>query len=210
MELVAASAQTTSPNFRFLTQAIGRLSDEIYVNEATPDLQKSFLDALSKGQILSKLKVLEILSESKQSYANAIIIGSWTGLLPYMLNMEGLVQSADGVEISPIWAKISERVNRDWKWTSTVADACQEQFWIGKKPQIVINTSTEHMSYKWLDYVEKGTHVLIQSTNYVIDEHVNRADSLDELIRSTKLSQIISTANQELHFYNRFTVFGIK
>lgn len=200
----------TTQHYKILAEAICRFSNEIYAHGATPILQKAFLDSLSTGQIFSKFKVLEILTDYSLRFESAIFIGQWNGLLPYLLHLENIFQKAEGIEISDLWALISSRVNCDWHWQSIVGDACEKRVWLNKKTDLVINTATEHMSYKWLDCVEKDTHVLIQSTDYEIDEHVNRVATLDDLIKSTHLSKIIITAEQNFGWYKRFTIFGIK
>ncbi len=62
---------------------------------------------------------------------------------------------------------------------------------------------TENLSCKQLDNFELDTHLLIQSTNYSIDEQVNFVKSLKDLIASARFSEIISTIYQGFDSYNR-------
>ena len=196
--------------YAIFTDAICRFSDGIYAHGASAELQKAFLDSFSRGQMDSKKMVLKILADHGQQFKTAVFVGQWNGLLPYLLHVEKYVESAIGIERSELWSMISKRVNRDWDWKSVTGDACDSISWEGKNPEIVVNTAAEHMSDHWLQFVKANTFILVQSTNYQIEEHVNRVESLDELTARLKLNRVIKTAEQEFKMYKRFTVFGQK
>ena len=189
---------------------VTKYSTQIYAHGAKPELQKAFLDSLSPGQIFSKLGVLDVFSKQNSKFDRALFVGQWHGLLPHMMFQKGLIQAAVGVELSETWSSISYHINKQWDWKSIQGNINDAQVWSNLSPELVVNTSSEHMTFDWLQFVPAGTHVLLQSTNFQIPEHCYAVASIDELIEKSKLSQILETVEQDFKIYKRFTVLGIK
>lgn len=189
---------------------VTKYSTQIYAHGANPQLQKAFLDSLSPGQIYSKLKAIEVLEQHKLKFDRALFIGQWHGLLPHMMHESGLINSAVGIELSETWSSISHHVNKGWNWTSTQGNINDPEVWRDQRPELVVNTSSEHMSFEWMQFVPDDTVVLLQSSNYQILEHCNTVNSLNELIEKSKLSKVIESKEQDFEVYKRFTVLGKK
>lgn len=191
-------------------QLVTKYATQIFAHGAKPDLQKAFLDSLSPGQVYSKLGALEIIKDINLKFNHALFIGQWHGLLPNMMFQSDLIQSAVGIEISETWSSISHHINKDWNWTSIAGNIHDPDIWQNQMPDLIVNTSSEHMSFDWMQFVRPGTYVLLQSTNYNIPEHCNIVHSLDEFIERTKMSELIATKEQGFKVYNRYTIFGKK
>jgi hypothetical protein len=192
-----------------------RFAGQVYLQGSKDELLHAFLDSNTQGQIESKLQILSLLRRQNFRLNSALFIGQWHGLLPFLCFREELIKSGVGIEISNIWSQISQGVNFDWNWTSHCADATLPETWKllsenGNKFDIVINTSTEHMSYEWLNYLPAEQLVLIQSSDYKIDQHTNRETSIEDLVKSTQLSHVFEKSVLELPIYNRFTLLGKK
>ncbi|MEZ4872198.1 MAG: hypothetical protein R2827_08115 [Bdellovibrionales bacterium] len=66
-------------------------------------------------------------------------------------------------------------------------------------PDIVINTSTEHMPHStWWENIPPGQWVVLQNTDMRIDDHVNRVESVQEFIEKFPMSEVLYSG--ELYF----------
>lgn len=189
---------------------ITKYAKQIYAQGAGPDLQRAFLDSLTEGQLYSKLAVVEMLKKTDLKFQSALFVGQWHGLLPLMLHQSGLVESGIGIEISPVWTDISREINSEWNWKSIQGNISEQNVWKNYAPDLVVNTSSEHMTNDWMDYVSEGTFMILQSTDYQISEHCNTVESLDQLIERAKLTEVIGRQEQDFKIYRRFTIFGKK
>jgi hypothetical protein len=150
---------------------------QLEVDEAT---HKHIRDAFTHGQLGSKLAAVQHLSSLQN--LRALIIGQWHGMLPRLLYKYGIVRSCIGIEIDPLWAEFSNRINNDWNYKSIVGDGTDPSLWSTYNVDIVINTSCEHMNWDWLDFeANHEMYVYAQSSNYVHDEHINRLDNIDQM-----------------------------
>ena len=202
-------------NNNFYLDGLMRFSDQIYAHKRSEELLNAFLDSNSRGQIQSKMLALDALEKNNIKVNNALFIGQWHGLLPFFCFRQGIINSAVGIEISQIWSQISQKINSDWDWTSHCADATKPEIWQrlasqGLKFDLVINTSSEHMSFEWLDFLPPGQLVLIQSSNYDIEQHSHKVKSIEELLEKTTLSQVVFQNVLSFKNYNRFSLLGKK
>jgi len=78
-------------------------------------------------------------------------------------------------------------------------------------PDVVINTSCEHMTTEWFNTVASNQLVIIQSNNNPDYEgHVNTCKSLDEFCEKYSLNNIFYKGELELPIYKRFMQIGFK
>jgi hypothetical protein len=76
---------------------------------------------------------------------------------------------------------------------------------------LVINTSSEHMSTVWFDRLPMGQTVLLQSNDMLdMEGHVNCVKSLEELKQRYTMRQILFSGELLLSKGNRFMMYGIK
>ncbi len=80
-------------------------------------------------------------------------------------------------------------------------------------PNLVINTSCEHMSpsEKWYDLIPNGMLQAYQTNNYFsCDEHVNCVESLDAFKDQVPMRQVLFAGTLERRRYSRFMLIGRK
>ena len=86
-------------------------------------------------------------------------------------------------------------------------------------PDVVINTSTEHVDQDtydtWWENIPDDTFVMLQGNDLVIPEHVRPFDSLDDFISRNRVKRNKRVVEMELPgpndtTYKRFTLTGFK
>ena len=76
---------------------------------------------------------------------------------------------------------------------------------------LIINTSSEHMSDDWFDRVPSGCTVAIQTNDFhEITEHINTVNDLTELQEKYKMKEIYYVGVRDCDRYNRFMLIGKK
>lgn len=200
----SSSLQST---YKF-TQALCRVVDVAsYELQLSEERHKHLRDALSTGQIRSKLRALEIISPYPVN--RAIFIGHWHGMLPRLLYDFGIIKQAIGIELDGFWSNFSQRVNWDWDFTSVVGDACQVLSDYCHDVQLVVNTSCEHMTWQWLDHIPDHANILIQATDMPALDHINTIVKFADLQSiGTRLNRVLLESDiLPLHAtYSRYTV----
>lgn len=191
----------TSKILKSITRYIGNY----YNYELTPTLSSAMRDSLSRGQLMSKVKIIELTE--KYRVDNAFFIGHWHGLLPMFFYEYDIIKSGSGIEIDPFWVEFSNKLNYYWNWNSIIGDA--DNF-VPPNTDMIINTSCEHMSDNWLNFVKSGTIVCAQSTDYNHPTHINVSPSFDDFIQKWSKFTILESASDRYDIYSRFTVIAIK
>ena len=129
------------------------------------------LESFWGGQLQSKTWLIESL-ERKSRIANAsvIIFGGWNGVLASLLfNSDLTIPEIESIDIDPSCKPIAETINMRYhmqgRFFATAADMCEYT----TDADIAINTSCEHLTQEqydtWLDNLQAGTRVVLQSNN---------------------------------------------
>jgi hypothetical protein len=188
-------------------QCITRYVGNYYRYELTPELATALRDSLSRGQLMSKISLLQLSRNYVDIDNSAFFIGHWHGLLPLMFHDYGLVKYARGIELDPFWVEFSNQLNSHWEWKSSIEDA---DTFIFPNYKTIVNTSCEHMSDNWIKHVPVDALVCAQSTDFIHTDHNNIVKSLDEFLEKWKGFSILETASEEYDIYSRFTVIARK
>ena len=78
-------------------------------------------------------------------------------------------------------------------------------------PDIIINTSCEHMDDTWFKNIPAGKTICLQTNDYFSNEqHINCCKDLDDAIAKYPMSKTIYTGEIETAEYNRFMIIGEK
>ena len=78
-------------------------------------------------------------------------------------------------------------------------------------PDLIINTSCEHMSDQWFENIPKGRKICLQTNDYFSNEqHINCCQDLNDAIAKYPMSKTIYTGELETAEYNRFMIIGEK
>ena len=174
------------------------------------------LESFWKGQIWSKIWLIDQLKHHVESRPNRIVIhGGWNGVLSSLLfNSDIEIEKIISVDIDPQCKPIALTVNKNQemqgRFDAVTEDMCRHQY----HANIVINTSCEHLTdqqlHIWYNKIPKNTTVVIQSNNYFeLEEHVNCVKSAKELAKKVKLSSYFQS-ELNLPKYTRYMVIGKK
>lgn len=155
------------------------------------------LDAFWSGQIDSKAWLVNTLNTVLKSDMpkNVYIFGGWLGVLGNMLitNATWNVGSVRSIDIDPWCEGVANDLNQPFvingqKFKAVTADMGEFKYDWDIYPDIVINTSTEHIHQdvydKWWDAIPDGTLIVLQGNDFnACGEHVRCSDNLAEFRR---------------------------
>jgi len=188
-------------------------------------LLKIDADAFSAGQIESKIWAAEqlelVIKKFDTGPLRMYVLGGWYSLLHFILSVRKNIdiEYCRSVDLDPIVSYNANKINnaweiKDWKFRAYPFDANNVNY-AQEKINCVINTSTEHFNNNnWFKNIDKGTLVLLQSNDLLIDEHVSRPDSLDDFIKTYPLTSLKFSGTMNFQFknmsYNRHMIISIK
>jgi hypothetical protein len=204
----------------------------------------SVRDAYSKGQVLSKVWMVETLQKlinPKKVFDNIVIIGGWYGHLTHYLkdkiffdnfyNIDPDEQTGyigktyfnphlsfryipscvpiESVEIDPdagYKIPLGDFVEEDGKQKFIVSD------FEYVNPDLVINTSSEHMTTEWFENIPNGKMVALQTNNLVdvSPDHINCIKSISELEVKYPMRRVLFQGELDISVGKRYMMIGIK
>ena len=173
------------------------------------------LDAFWDGQVHSKIWLSQMLNKHYDSMIpnNIYIFGGWLGVLANILfqNSKFYVDTIYNIDLDPWCKPNSEKLNQTYvnmqRYQAETADMKEYQY--HDTPDIVINTSTEHVTQEtydqWYDKIPNGSLVILQGNDFFsCDEHVRCSNSLDEFITMNRVTDPIFAGQLPTSMYNRF------
>ena len=125
-----------------------------------------------------------------------------------------LATEIESIDIDPSCKPIAETINMRYhmqgRFFATVADMCDYT----TDADVAINTSCEHLTQEqydtWLDNLEAGTKVVLQSNNYFEhEEHVRCVNNMEELIQQSNV-HVSYVGELEMPKYTRYMIIGKK
>jgi hypothetical protein len=173
------------------------------------------LESFWKGQIRSKIWLLDNLCPRLPHHASIDIHGGWNGVLASMLFQKITdIKHIRSIDIDPACEEIARTMNKleemDGKFRAVTADMCA----IRSDADVIINTSCEHITQEqhdlWLSGMPYNSLIVLQSNNYEISEHVRIAKNLEEFKLQADLENILYAGELELPLYKRFMIIGKK
>lgn len=178
----------------------------------TKELNVNYVDALSSGQISSKLWLLDELKKIDKC-EHALFIGGWLGISSLWLSKEKITNKVTNLDLDEDAIEFSNRLNEyNTNYCQGIVNNINN-YEPGDLEQydLIINTSSEHMSDEWFKKVPDGTIVAIQTNDYhEITEHINTVNSLTELKQKYIMSEIYYIGVTDCQRYNRFMIIGKK
>jgi len=176
------------------------------------------LESFWKGQVNSKIWLIENLEKCVQTSNNNIVIhGGWNGVLASLLFNSSIdINKITSVDLDPSCEETSYTVNKrqevQGRYEAVSADMCCYVY--DRAPNVVVNTSCEHITpqqYKaWLENVPGTSLVVVQSNNYYdLDEHINCHPSLESFQESANLD-VVYAGELVLPKYTRYMIIGFK
>jgi len=217
---------------------------ERYVNTQFIAAFKSFFvndveiwnDCFSRGQIQSKLWLINELKKCKVDLGTVYLCAGWYATLATMLFESGMkVDKIRSFDIDPSCVDIAETFNKPWfvdNWrfkavTKDIMHITYDEHWweswsnannrmskpILDIPDTIINTSCEHIPNfaEWYAKIPDGKLVVLQSNNfYEVEEHVNCVKDIKEFGNMARMTGPLYAGELELPKYKRFMLIGYK
>ena len=175
---------------------------------------KRTLDAFWKGQINSKLWLINNLKPFITSPSTVEIHGGWVGVLASLMFQSGLpIIKISSIDLDPSCEKVAVLMNRleNIQGNFEAVTANMVNYHINS--DIVVNTSCEHISQDdyevWLSKVPLNSLVVLQSNNYDIQEHIRTANSLEQFESQSHINTVWQ-GQLELPLYTRYMLIGYK
>jgi hypothetical protein len=193
-------------------------------------------DALSKGQLFSKLWLIEELKNLDLDLGTVFVCAGWVGTLPALIFKDGNLKYNvfRSFDIDQTCADAADSLNRDpyviegWKFKATTSDIFEINYSthmyftqrrdgsltdLTETPDTIINTSCDHIDPfdNWWNMIPKNKLVILQNNDSKIDDdHVNNINSLDEMKAQAPMEKILFEGVLRLPDYNRFMLIGYK
>lgn len=206
--------------------------------------ENSVRDAFSKGQVTSKVWLVETLQKlvhHRHVFDNIIIIGGWYGHLTHYLkdkigfnnfyNIDPDIKSGYigknffnnhlSFRYIPCCVGI-EQVEIDqeqgYKIPLGELDLIDDEYTFEiddhdyVDPDLIINTSCEHMSTDWFDAIPAGKMIALQTNNLVdiSSDHINCITSIAELEVKYPMSKVLFQGELDINVGKRYMKIGIK
>lgn len=192
-------------------------------------------EAFSKGQIISKVWMLHTLINIR-NVRNSLtmtwpglkiaLLGCWIALPVEELLSEFFVDRIYGFDIDPEAIRLAEqfneiRVRDEWKFKGVVADVTTLNtkdmlFETGGElinfcPDLIINTSAEHMDDTWFETADEKQLIVVQSNNDPnLEGHINTCASFEEFDKKYPMRDAVAQGTLTLPNYTRFMKIGFK
>jgi hypothetical protein len=192
-------------------------------------------DCFSRGQLESKLWLIEELKKTSMSLGTVFLCAGWYGTLATMMFENNLdiikIRSFDIDKSCPSIAEIFNKkwVVDDWKFKASVQDIHDinfndehvyrvyksngEEELLWDTPDTIINTSSEHINNftEWYNRIPDGKMIVVQGNDYFeIKEHVNCSENLQEFSDKSPMTTVLYEGQLELPKYKRFMKIGFK
>lgn len=183
---------------------------------------KRTLDAFWQGQLKSKEWLIENLvfyiyperNKELDFPLSVDIHGGWVGVLASMLFQSDIpISNIRSIDIDPECEPIATMMNKkeeiEGRFKAITTDMCT----VRSDADIIINTSCEHITQDqydlWLSGHSNDSLIVLQSNDYVIDEHVRIARNLEEFKEQSQI-EILWARELQLPLYKRFMIIGKK
>lgn len=194
-------------------------------------------DAFSRGQIKSKIWLIQELANLNMHYHNVLVMAGWFGQLMHIYSTQLTYGKMRIVELDPAACETSDYVfNLDNLTEHKVKAVCADinQLTLHQNgyewsvenfrdntsytekflPDLIINTSAEHMTEAWFHQLRSkqlasDPIVAIQSNNlFDIAEHVNCVHSVDHMMKKFPMREVLFAGELQLKGYKRVMLIG--
>ena len=129
--------------------------------------------------------IQQFLAQQIDKHKNILIIGGWLGFTSWALFKNGY-NNVTEIDVDPRLHQFSMHLNRfngSFKHMSIDANEVDIENY-----DVIINTSCEHiLDNKWFDKAKKDAILILQSNNIDVPDHVNKCNTLDDMIEKYPL-----------------------
>lgn len=186
-------SRVTTLDASFVYDTIGLLYDTGYYGVTPEEIR----DALSKGQLTSKMWLAEVLRSviGVGQYKEILIVGGWIGTLAnIIMQYNDNVQRITSIDLNPMCERAARQINSGFPGFTAMSGDMYNLNYDNFGGYLIINTSCEHIAdvRGWLDLLPKGTLVALQSNNmFGVEGHVNCCNNLTEFTVKCNLDETI-------------------
>ena len=184
------------------------------VNAISGDLQLLNV-VFAKSQILSKIWMAEALGKHFTTFGNILLVGGWLThhtIFFKNINFTNLYSVDTDPEINdlakvfnPTVKILNGDINKSIKGNGILIIDNESTI-----PDLVINTSAEHMTDDWFYNIKSGTKILIQSNNDRLIDHINYCENFGIFLKRYPLTNVLYRGELSLPKYKRFCIYGEK
>lgn len=195
---------------------------------------ENLIHALNDNQITCKRWLIDQLYLALGgSFGSIFILGGWYGVLAALLlnDRRFTIRQVMSIDLDPDCEVIANSLNRSRRacdqFLAVTANASALPYPVhgdttsqqiaGKLhtavPNLVINTSCEHMSpsERWYDQIPADMLLALQTNDYYsCDEHVNCVESLEAFKDQVPMQRTLFAGTLERRRYSRFMLIGQK
>ena len=184
-----------------------------------PDNERTrALDGMWSGQLESKAWLVKQLS-SVLHYrpVNIYIFGGWIGVLASMMFQDDSdirVKKIRSIDIDPWCENIADTINKQyemdgWRFKAVTADMCSYDYDWGMSSDVVINTSSEHVTQQqydtWYRNITPGSLVVVQGNNFFAClEHVRCSTDLKDFEMMNQVREPLFSGHYHTNEYTRY------
>ena len=171
------------------------------------------LESFWKGQVRSKVWLVESLEKYVTEPSSIVIHGGWNGVLASLLfNSNIPINKIYSYDIDENCEEVASTVNKrqeiEGRFRAITGDITMQLY----RADIVINTICEHLTQdeydRWLKLTPEDALVVLQSNNFTMcEEHVRCANSLEDFIEQSGI-EVIHAEEVEHFKYTRYMIIG--
>ncbi len=195
-------------------------------------------DHFSRGQMNSKLwlveemkKVLDQRHQQGYTVENIIQYGGWYATVAYFILQDPRIKQYISLDTDKECVGIADYFNEhdynnQWRFKAVVQDVdkinwqdrtfelhtqnrTKEKIKMRVGPNLIINTSCEHMTEDWFYNLPKDMLVCLQTNNYFSrPEHINCVNGINEALEKYKFSNVYYSGERDMELYTRFMIIG--
>lgn len=170
----------------------------------------------SKSQVLSKLWMAEALNKTNAlSFDNVLLIGGWLthhSLFLKDIKFNRLYSIDPDADINPLINIMNPDAHVSNKNIEECFDNNNNIIFNSQviQPDLVINTSAEHMDNTWYEKLKPGTPVLLQSNSSPEYGHINYCADFGIFLKKYPMSTLYFRGETVFPKYRRFMLYGAK
>lgn len=185
-------------------------------------------DAFTLGQLASKIWLTSVVFEALgvlDTQDDIAYLGCWVGTLASWASIAFHAHRVFGFDSDPDSIDLADDYNSDmvednWRFKGVVADVNiidwnDPEFVVDGElitdfvPDVIINTSAEHMSDDWFMTASKNTLVIMQSNNNPrFKGHINCVDSVETMKAQYPMKNVMYAGSMTTPAYTRFMQIG--
>lgn len=181
-------------------------------------------DHFSRGQVASKLWMVEKLNEilENKQLGTIIMYGGWYATIAAVLFDHFDIKKYYNLDMDEHVLAVANDFNYKNldKFKSQLCDVNTLVYQDNKctlpdstvvAPNVVINTSCEHMTDEWFYNLPDGQFVVLQTNNYFSNEqHINCVNSVAEAMEKYQFSEVLYAGELDNVLYYRYMIIGVK